>query len=135
MSHWSEKYIGQPYVIGDADCAHTLAMVRREVFNEPVPTDIEVERKASALGRVGQMVDLVAEYGEKTDSPQEGDAVLMMCKGRPSHIGAYCIVNGEPSVLHAMQSAGMVVLHRIRDLERVFLTVEGYYTWKPKKAS
>ena len=73
MTHWSEKYIGQPYVIGDADCAHTLAMVRREVFNEPVPTDIEVERKASALGRVGQMVDLVAEYGEKTVSPQEGD--------------------------------------------------------------
>ena len=135
MAHWSEQYIGKPYVIGDADCAHTLAMVRSEVFNQPVPTDIEVERKASALGRAGQMIDLVAEYGEKTENPEEGDAVLMMCKGRPSHIGAYCIVNGEPSVLHAMQSAGMVVLHRIRDLERVFLTVEGYYTWKSKKAS
>ena len=135
MTHWAEKYIGQPYVRGEADCAHTLAMVRREVFGLQVPDDIEVERKASNLGRVGQMVDLVAEYGERTDSPQEGDAVLMMCKGRPSHIGAYCIVNGEPSVLHAMESAGMVVLHRIRDLERVFLTVEGYYTWKSKKAS
>lgn len=134
MAHWSEQYIGQPYAIGDADCAHTLALVRKEVFNQPVPTDIEVERKTSALGRVGQMSDLVSEYGEKTDIPQEGDAVLMMCKGRPSHIGAYCIVDGEPSVLHAMQSAGMVVLHRIRDLERVFLTVEGYYTWKSKKA-
>lgn len=134
MAHWAEKYIGRPYICGTADCAHALALVRKEVFNEIVPTDIEVERKASALGRAGQMTDLVAEYGEKTDYPQEGDAVLMMCKGRPSHIGAYCIVNGEPSVLHAMQSAGMVVLHRIRDLERVFLTVEGYYTWKSKKA-
>ena len=130
MPHWSEKYIGQPYNRGDADCAHTLAQVRKEVFGLEVPSDIEVERKASRLGRLGQMVDLVAEYGEHTDNPQEGDAVLMMCKGRPSHIGAYCIVNGEPCVLHAMESAGMVVLHRIRELDRVFMSVEGYYTWK-----
>jgi hypothetical protein len=130
MPHWSEKYIGQPYITGEADCAHTLAQIRKEVFGMDVPTDIEVERKASRLGRLGQMCDLVAEYGERTENPQEGDAVLMCCKGRPNHIGAYCVVNGEPSVLHAMEQAGMVVLHRIRDLERVFITVEGYYSWK-----
>ena len=130
MTHWAEKYIGQPYNRGDADCAHTLAQVRQEVFGLGVPSDIEVERKASRLGRLGQMVDLVAEYGERTENPQEGDAVLMMCKGRPSHIGAYCIVNGEPCVLHAMEAAGMVVLHRIRELDRVFMSVEGYYAWK-----
>jgi len=130
MPHWSEKYIGQPYITGKADCAHTLAQIRHEVFGETVPSDIEVERKASRLGRAGQMTDLIAEYGERTENPQEGDAVLMCCKGRPNHIGAYCIVNGEPSVLHAMEQAGMVVLHRIRDLERVFITVEGYYSWK-----
>ena len=130
MTHWAEKYIGQPYNKGDSDCAHTLAKIRKEVFGLDVPTDIEVERKASRLGRLGQMVDLVAEYGEPTDNPQEGDAVLMLCKGRPSHIGAYCIVNGEPCVLHAMESAGMVVLHRIRELDRVFMSVEGYYAWK-----
>ena len=130
MTHWAEKYIGQPYNRGDADCAHTLAKIRKEVFGLDVPTDIEVERKASRLGRLGQLVDLVAEYGEPTDNPQEGDAVLMLWKNRHSHIGAYCIVNGEPCVLHAMESAGMVVLHRIRELDRVFMSVEGYYAWK-----
>lgn len=130
MSHWSAKYIGQPYATHTADCARLLSRVRSEQFGLPVPTDIEVDRAASRLGRVGQMTDLVSEYGEKTETPTDGDAVLMLCRGRPSHVGVYCIVNGEPSVLHAMENAGMVVLHRIRELNRVFLTVEGYYSWK-----
>lgn len=54
MTHWAEKYIGQPYNRGDADCAHTLAQVRQEVFGLGVPSDIEVERKASRLGRLGK---------------------------------------------------------------------------------
>ena len=130
MSHWSEKYIGQEYATHTADCARLLAKVRRQEFSLPVPEDIEIDRAASRLGRIGQMQDLVSEFGAKTDNPQEGDAVLMLCRGRPSHIGAYCIVDNEPCVLHAMENAGMVVLHRIRELNRVFLTVEGYYSWK-----
>lgn len=129
-THWTERYIGQEYESGTADCARLLAQVRREVFELPVPSDIEVERAASRLGRAGQMTDLVEAFGVKTDNPQEGDAVLMMCRGRPSHIGAYAYINGEPCVLHAMENAGHVVLHRLRDLHRVFLSVEGYYAWK-----
>lgn len=130
MNHWTERYIGQAYESGTADCARLLAQVRREEFDLPVPSDIEVERAASRLGRVGQMEDLVNEFGSKTNSPMEGDAVLMLCRGRPSHVGVYALVGGEPCVLHAMENAGHVVLHRIRDLERVFLAVEGYYAWK-----
>ena len=130
MSHWTEKYIGQPYAAHTADCARLLSRVRSEQFKLPVPTDIEVERAASRLGRIGQMQDLVSEYGQRTETPHEGDAVLMLNRGRPSHIGVYTIVNNEPCVLHAMENAGMVVLHRIRELNRVFLTVEGYYSWK-----
>lgn len=130
MSHWSSIYIGQPYEAGHADCARLLGTVRKEVFDLPVPDEIEVDRAASRLGRVGQMSDLVSEFGVLTDSPIEGDAVLMFCAGRPGHIGVYCEINEEPCVLHAMENAGMVVLHKIRDLNRVFLKVEGYYTWK-----
>lgn len=128
--HWSSRYIGRPYVLGDADCARLLSDVRQEVFMLPVPSIVDVERAASALGRAGQVDDLVHEYGEHTDTPKDGDAVLMICAGRPSHIGVYCNVNSDPCVLHAMQNAGMVVLHKIRDLEKYFLKVEGYYAWK-----
>jgi hypothetical protein len=130
MAHWSEQYIGKEYKIGEADCARLLSSVRREVFCLPVPSDVEVERKASRLQRVGQMTDLVNEYCEKTDTPLEGDIVLMLCRNRPSHIGVYCIVNNEASVLHAMENAKMVVLHRLRDLSKVFLSIEGFYKWK-----
>lgn len=128
--HWVERYIGKPYVLGEADCARLLSDVRREVFNLPVPSDVEVERKASRLGRAGQMTDLLAEYGEQTKEPQEGDAVLMNCRGRPSHIGVYCIVDGEKCVVHAMENAKMVVLHKLRDLPKSLLSIEGFYKWK-----
>jgi hypothetical protein len=128
--HWSSRYIGQPYELGSADCARLLGQVRKEVFCLPVPNEIEVDRLESRLGRVGQMNDLVAAYGDLTDSPNEGDAVLMICAGRPSHIGVYCEVNNEKCVLHAMENAGMVVLHKIRELDKFFLKVEGYYKWK-----
>lgn len=130
MPHWSEQYIGKEYKAGEADCARLLSAVRREVFAMPVPSEVEVQRKASRLQRVAQMTDLVGEYCEKTEAPIEGDIVLMLCRNRPSHTGVYCIVNNEPSVLHAMENAKMVVLHRLRDLSKVFLSIEGFYKWK-----
>lgn len=128
--HWSDTYIGEPYVAGDADCARLIARVRQEVYKLPVPNDVEVNRAASRLGRMAQMSDLVEMYGQCTDTPEEGDVVLMMCRARPSHVGVYCIVDNEPCVLHAMENAKMVVRHRLRDLHKVLLTVEGFYKWK-----
>lgn len=128
--HWSDSYIGDPYILGDADCARLIARVRKEVYELPVPSDVEVDRAASRLGRAAQMSDLVGVYGQRTEEPEEGDVVLMICRSRPSHVGVYCIVDNEPCVLHAMENAGMVVRHRLRDLPKVFLTVEGFYKWK-----
>lgn len=128
--HWTETYIGRPYVLGESDCARLVCDVRREVFGAPVPEDAEPERAASVRSRYQQMQEGVAEYGERTESPVDGDVVLMLCRGRPSHVGTYGLVNGEPHVLHAMQNAGMVVLHRLRDLPRFNLQVEGFYKWK-----
>ena len=130
MAHWAEQYIGLPYKVGQMDCARLAAKVKHEVFGEPIPSDIEQDRAASALGRAEQMADLMAEYLVPTSEPSEGDLVLMLSGGRPSHVGVFCVVNGQKSVLHAMEAAKMTVLHRIRDLPRIFLAVEGYYKWK-----
>ncbi len=130
MAHWTETYIGRPYVLGESDCARLVCDVRREVFGLPVPEEAEPERAASAYGRFRQMSDGVTEYGERTENPVDGDVVLMLCRGRPSHVGTYGLVNGEPHVLHALKSTGMVVLHRLRDLPRYNLHIEGFYKWK-----
>lgn len=130
MAHWSEKYIGSPYVYNVLDCGNLVTRVRKEVFNLPVPEEMEAKRQDSLTAKLRQIKHLFSTYGERTDNPQEGDAVLMFCAGRPGHIGVYCEVNNDKYVLHAMESAGMVVMHRISDLERYFLKVEGYYKWK-----
>ncbi|GHU34206.1 hypothetical protein AGMMS50256_27500 [Betaproteobacteria bacterium] len=130
MTHWAEKYIGKPYIYGKSDCARLVCDVRREVFNLPVPEAAEPGRRDSMLGLYRQLSDVVGEWLFAVDDPEEGDAVLMLCRGRPSHIGVFCKVAGEPCVLHAMKNAGMVVLHRLREIEKYFLSVEGFYRWK-----
>lgn len=131
MAHWSDTYIGAPYVPGDADCAALFVRVSREVFQRSVPDAVEVDRAVSRLGRAAQMSDGVEAWGEWVEDPQEGDAVLMVCAGRPSHIGVFCRVDNEASVLHAMENAGMTVRHSLRSLERYALRLEGFYRWKP----
>ena len=128
--HWSEKYIGIPYIRGVADCARLVCDVREREFDGYVPNETDVERANSRLGRSAQIQDGVEIYGERTDKPEEGDVVLVNVLGRASHVGVFCIVNGENSILHAMENAGMVVLHKIRDLEKYRMSVEGYYKWK-----
>jgi cell wall-associated NlpC family hydrolase len=128
--HWSTKYIGKPYELGQADCAALVADVRENEFKSLVPNFVKTYRENTRLKRVEQLESLAKEATERTDNPQEGDVVLMMCRGRPSHVGVYCFVDGENCVLHAMENAKMVVRHKIRDLDKFFLSVEGYYKWK-----
>lgn len=127
--HWSETYIGKPYRLGDADCAALVCEVREQQFDGTVPEFVLAMRENTRLKRVEQLETLSLEAVTSTDNPKEGDVVLMLCRGRPSHVGVYCVVDNEKSVLHAMENAKMVVRHRIRDLEKFGLKVEGYYKW------
>ena len=62
MAHWSESYIGRPYVPESADCAILYYTVSREVFGKDVPDIAAIKRAASRLGRMTQMADAVAAY-------------------------------------------------------------------------
>ena len=128
--HWTDPYIGRPYALGVMDCARLAVEVSRDVFHRPPPAEAEVTRAASRGTRDTQIRAGVEAVARLTMVAEEGDIVLMMCRGRASHVGVYCLVDGEPSVLHAMENAGSVVRHRLRDLVRVQLTVEGFYQWK-----
>ena len=132
--HWSDKYIGKPYVLGEADCAALTIDVIEQEFKGTLPEFCKTYRENTRLKRVHQLRELSMQATEKTDNPVEGDIVLMNCRARPSHIGVYCIVDKEPSVLHSMENAKMVVRHKIRDLQRYFLSVEGYYKWNKQNS-
>jgi len=127
--HWSESYIGKPYVLNEADCASLVCEVRAREFDGTVPDFVLAMRENTRLKRMEQLEYLARKAVTQTDNPSEGDVVLMICRARPSHVGVYCVVDNEPSVLHAMENAKMVVRHRIRDLDKFCLSVEGYYKW------
>lgn len=126
MTHWTSRYIGLPYA--ENDCAELAARVQREVFCRSV--SLPTVRAAGLRGLTAQIEAEKDVYAERTDLPQDGDAVLMVGRGRLDHVGVYAAINGVPHVLHAMRNAGQVCLHRLRELEGIGLKVEGFYRWK-----
>jgi len=125
--HWSQHYIGNPYDEAN-DCAAFAERVQREVFDREV--HLPSERAEGLRGQTAQIRACVDCHGELTELPADGDAVLLIGRGRLNHIGIYCLINGVPYVLHAMKSAGQVVLHKVRELDRHGLTIEGFYKWR-----
>lgn len=128
MPHWSEAYVGRPYIEGEFDCAHLVELVQREQFGRELCLP-----KEHASDYRAQQRQIAAEKGaiaERTDSPVEGDGVLILSRGRAEHLGVYCVIHGLPWVLHNFISAGHVCLHRLANLPAQGLTLEGVYRWK-----
>ena len=125
MMHWTEQYIGKGYDERTNNCAHLLIDVQYQVFNKEV--DIAVPERPEEFNRAieKQRVSLA----QKINTPSEGCAVLLISKGRPSHIGIYTEINNEPYVLHALEKRG-VCLHKITKLHHLQMEVEGYYEFK-----
>lgn len=124
--HWSQPYVGLPY--READCAALAGRVQREVFGRELALP---EARAPGLRTLSwQIEELKADYAEPAPTPRDGDAVLMLARARLQHIGVYCDIDGVPYVLHAVRNAGQTCLHRLCDLGRYGLTVEGYYRWR-----
>lgn len=129
-SHWAVAYVGLPYA--SADCAQLAERVQREQFGRELALPTERAVGLRELSR--QIDDWRHRLAEPTRAPAEGDAVLMLARGRLMHIGIYCLIEGQPHVLHAMRNAGQACLHLLRDLPRQGLTVEGFYRWKTPAA-
>lgn len=133
MGHWSDRYVGRPYGEG-FDCAELARLVNREVFGR----DILLPASRWHAGLTGaarlramrrQIAACTDDCARRTEAPAEGDGVLILARGRPTHIGLYCLIAGVPWVLHAAQGPGQVVRTRLRDMARLGWPVEGYYQW------
>jgi hypothetical protein len=132
--HWSDRYVGLQYVDGEFDCAALAELVQREVFSKTVHLPRERpyaakkgSEKFEAMARqIEETKDVVAK---RVAEPQDGDAIVLMSRGRPQHVGLYCLINGEPWVLHAADTSGQVVRCRLRQLQIWCMSVEGFYRW------
>lgn len=128
MIHWSDKYIGEPYIPEVGDCAALAAKVNYEQFKK-LP-DLPNSHAETLREQSKQIVELKDDLAVKIDEPFDGCPVLLIGRGRLCHIGVMCWIANEWWVLHADQSAGFVVRQRLRELTRLHYKVEGFYQWK-----
>ena len=144
LQHWAEAYIGRPWIAGKHDCADFVVAVLRQQFGRELDLPAHAESQsraptgATVRGWDRQIAALRADYAEPTDTPQDGDGVLMRARGarrlRRYHLGLWADVGGEAHVLHCQEAAGSI-LHPIRDLALRALELEGVYRWLPPSSS
>ena len=121
------KYAGMTYS-DDFDCADFVVYFVRDFFGKDVwlpgtrPRGDDADQHLSEMSKA---------FGERTDDPQDGDFVLMQNIGdtTPTHGGVYLVLNGEPCVFHSTKKSGGSVIHRVRQLPRIGLKIEGIYKW------
>lgn len=126
--HWSDKYVGEPYVPTVGDCAALAARVNKEQFNK-LP-DLPNSHASTLREQSKQIVDLKEDLAVKIDQPFDGCPVLFVGRGRLCHIGVMCWIVNDWWVLHADQTVGFVVRQRLRDMTRLHYRIEGFYQWK-----
>lgn len=121
------QYGAMPYS-DDFDCADFAVHLAREHFGKNVSLP---NSRPRGDGANNELHDISKGYGTRTDDPQDGDFVLMQNMGDsvPTHCGVYLVLNGEPCVFHCAKRAGGSIIHRVRQLPRIGLKIEGFYKW------
>lgn len=124
--HSAEQFVGIPYDEQTFDCADLVAHVRREMFGHEVRLP-----NGRPRGEEGQIAlgELSKAYAVHTDTPKDGDLVLMKRRAGVGHVGLYFRIAGEGWVLHSNETDGASVLQRVRDLHTWGAIVSGYFAW------
>ena len=133
-AHWSDKYLGRPYLRGEFDCADLVVEVAQAEFGRAVALPRHAE---GVRARDRQIERLTGELGRRLDRAdgdviQDGDIVLMKSAGRRlslgHHIGVVAVLPLAVCVLHCVASVG-VVRHPLDFLAARQLTLTGIYRW------
>lgn len=115
----------------DYDCADLAIDVARELFGREIALPALRPRPQGTRGQAAALRVAMGELAKPVETPADGDLVLMRLKGTEiaGHIGTYFFVAHEPHVLHTSLALGFSALHKIRDLARYGLQLEGWYRW------
>jgi len=129
-AHWSDDYIGIPY--STADCGELAARVQRDVFGRDVT--LPIDRPCNLSGRSRMIDQLLLDYGRPTDSPRDGDAVLLSA-GSLWHIGVYCLMtvgigSDQPWLLHTTRHSVYSTRIPLRRAADTNMIISGYYQWR-----
>lgn len=128
MNHWSDKYIGEPYIEEEGDCAALAERVANEEFGLLI--GLPTSHARTYREQAKQILELRDDYAVKIEKPFDGCPALFIGRAQLCHIGVMCWLAHEWWVLHADQTAGYVVRQRLRDVTKVHFKLEGFYQWK-----
>lgn len=134
VSTWRalQSYVGRPYVLGQFDCMDLAALVQREVFGREVALPAHRSRPAGAAGQRREIASLRDELAMPVAVPFTGCAALLrepQGTGELWHIGTVALHQGETWVLHNSHRLGSAHLHRLSDLQRWGMHLDGFYAW------
>lgn len=129
--HWTDDFVGKPYIPDQYDCVHLVVDVQKQVYGKDIEIPVEREEHVFLLSK--QIDQHLETFYEQVEVPQEGDMVLMKCKGRLNHTGVYVVINGVAYVLHNLRSIMSVALHKVRELEKYGVVVDSYYRVKNRE--
>lgn len=112
-AHWSERYLGQPWVPGTHDCWAFFRRVQHEVYQVEMAEAGPAFDPHSTLSCARALQEGRAAGWLEVATPAEGDAVLMARGSVPTHVGVWA----GNSVLHCQRGSG-VVLQNLPSLRR-----------------
>ena len=109
MNHWAEQYIGLPWESGAQgpeafDCWAFLRHVQQHHFGRHLPV-VQVDELTLGGLRV-LLSDGLLKGWERTESPREGDGVLMP-RANEIHVGLWVDIDGG-RILHCAEGFGVV---------------------------
>ena len=127
--HWSQQWLGRSYVAEVFDCAELVRQVVEALRG--IKVELPAERSWKKIDP-RELVCLFSEIAEPTDTPRDGDVVLMSCRGVRrcvgSHVGVYAKVSGDHWVLHNLTETG-VIFHSTSQLPLRMMVLRGFYAW------
>lgn len=131
MSHWAEQYIGKPWQVasdGPAafDCWGLVVEIQRRRYGRTLEI-IPVEQN-----NLRQLIRTIENHPirqkwQPTDTPQEGNVVLLRQSRHPIHVGVWLDVDGG-GVLHCERQSG-VVFQEQHSLSLSGWKIEGFYRY------
>lgn len=109
MTHWSFKYLGQPWSL-DCDCFGWFRIIQEQEFGRKFE-DINRGDMDRTLFAATNLTESNARKHRwiKTDKPKEGDAVFMAKGTRPHHLGVVALVDNKIHVVHAPEFRGIMI--------------------------
>jgi hypothetical protein len=126
-----QDYVGREYRAGTYDCSHLAADVQRDLFGREVK--LPAQHPKGTAGQRALINGMRDDLAIQIAVPFDGCAALLKeltQAGCLLHIGTVALRDGEPWILHNSAKLGSAHFHRLNDLNRWGMSLEGYFAWK-----